>query len=107
MAGDELSQFIQGILAEKQLSGIDDNVREQLVADLQQRLLDQINRALIDALPDDKIEAFNRMLDDESLTDEQVQQFIAASGVDVQRVTIQTMLRFRDLYLGDTGKANG
>ncbi len=100
MAGNELTQFIRDILAEKQLSGVDDEVREQLVSDLTSRLLDQINRALIDALPDDKLQEFNAMLDDEAVSDEAVQQFIATSGVNVQQVTIQTMLRFRDLYLG-------
>ena len=106
MAGNELAQFIRDILAEKQLSGVDDEVREQLVTDLTGRLLDQINRALIDALPDDKLQEFNAMLDDEAVSDETVQQFIATSGVNVQQVTIQTMLRFRDLYLGDGGKAD-
>ena len=99
MAGDELDQFINEMLDAKKLSGVTEDVRAQLVSDLKQRLLDQINKALIDALPDEKMDEFERLLDDESLTDEQVQQFIMNSGVDVKKVTTVTMLRFYDLYV--------
>lgn len=98
--GDEMDKFINQILDAKQLSGVTDDVRQQLVADLKQRLLDQINRALIDALPEEKAAAFDSLLDDETIDDGAVQQFIAESGVDVKRVTLQTMLRFSELYLG-------
>ncbi len=103
MAGDELDRFVAEILEAKKLSGLDDNVRAQLVSDLKQQLLDQINRALIDALPDDKLDQFNVLLEDDSNSDEAVQQFIMDSGVDVRRITVQTMLTFRSLYLETPG----
>lgn len=99
MPGDELDQFITEMLSAKQLPGVTDEVHQQLVADLKQRLLDQINRALVDALPDEKMNEFEALLDNQEVSDEQVQQFIANSGVDVKRVTTETMLRFYDLYV--------
>lgn len=99
MAGDELDKFIADILEAKQLSGVDDLVRDQLISDLKNSLLDQINRALINALPEDKLDELNTMLEDDSVADEAVQQFIMDSGVNVQRVTVETMLAFRSLYL--------
>lgn len=99
MQGDELDQFIADILTAKQLSGVTDEVRVQLTADLKERLLDQINRALINALDDEQIAQFNALLDDSSTDDQAAQQFIVNSGVDVRQVTAKTMLRFRDLYL--------
>lgn len=99
MNGDELDQFVGGILDAKKLSGIDQDVRAQLVTDLKQQLLDQINRALIDALSEDKLDEFNALLEDPTTTDETVQTFITTSGVDINRVTSKTMLQFRDLYL--------
>ncbi len=99
MQGDELDKFVEDIVVAKQLSGVTDEVRAQLISDLKQRLLDQINRALIDALSDEQIDEFNALLDEPSTTDEKVQQFIVDAGVDVRRVTAQTMLRFRDLYI--------
>ena len=99
MAGDQLDQFITEMLEAKKLSGLDDNVREQLVADLKQELLDQINRVLIDALPDDKLDQLNTMLEDDGKSDNEIQQFVASSGIDVQGLTVRTMLDFRALYL--------
>lgn len=99
MAGGELDRFIADILEAKKLSGITDDVRAQLISDLKQTLLDQINRALIEALPEEKLNEFNAMLDDSNVTDDAIQQFIMNSGVDVQKVTTQTMLLFRGLYL--------
>ena len=100
MQKDELDVFVERLLAEKALPGVSDEVKVQLVADLKQRLLDQINRALIDALPEEKLGAFNDLLDDEATSDDQVQRFVAESGVDAQAVTLETMLRFSELYLG-------
>jgi len=107
MAGDELDQFVNEMLDAKRLSGVTDDVRTQLVSDLKQRLLDQINKALIDALPDEKMDEFERLLDDDSLADEQIQQFIVNAGVDVKKVTTVTMLRFYDLYVTPTAGGEG
>lgn len=96
---DELGKFINGILAAKDLAGVNNDVRIQLVADLKERLLNQINRAIINALPDDKLDEFNNLLDSSDVNDDILQQFIVQSGVDIKRVTTETMLLFRDLYL--------
>lgn len=96
---DELDRFVRGIIADKALPGVDDDVREQLVKDLKERLLDQVDRAIIDAIPDDRIDDFNALLDDPNTTDQGVKEYISQCGVDIQGVTTNAMLRFRDLYL--------
>ena len=98
---DELDNFISSILDAKQLSGVTDEVRANLIEDMRGRLLDQINRALIDGMPDDKIDQFNDLLEQDGISDEQLQQFVKDSGVDIPTVTAATMLRFRELYLGN------
>lgn len=106
MAGDELDRFVAEILEAKKLSGVTDDVREQLIGDLKQQLLDQINRALINALPESKLDELNRMLEDEAIPDDAIQQFIVNSGIDVKRVTVDTMLAFRGLYLQSAEERN-
>lgn len=98
-AGDELDQFVEEMLTAKELSGVTDEVRAQLVRDMKKQLLDQINRALINALPDDKVAELSSMLDDNSVDESSLQQFIVDAGVDVRQVTARTMLQFRDLYI--------
>lgn len=96
---DQLDTFIHDIIEAKQLAGITDEARQGLIEEMRDRLLDTINRSLVEALPEEKVEEFSTLLDNESVTDEEVQTFIAQSGVDVERVTAKAMLAFRDLYL--------
>lgn len=99
MNGGELDAFINDILDKKSLPGVTPEVRAQLVADMRERLLDQINRALINALPSEKVTELGGLLD-KGADEASLQKFIMDAGVDTRRVTIETMLKFRMLYLG-------
>ena len=99
MNNEELDRFIREMLADKDLTGVDDEVRDQLVADMKAQLLDLIDRAVVDALPDSKAGEFGDLLDKPDTTDEQLREFVKNAGVDVERVTIDTMIRFRNLYV--------
>lgn len=94
-----LDNFINDMLTDKDLSGVNDEARVYLVEDLKIRLLDQVNRSIIAEMSEEKGNEFSELLDKESVTDEQVQQFIADSGVDTQKIAARTMLAFRELYL--------
>ena len=65
MASTELDPFIEDILRDKKLPAIDDAVRTQLVSDLKDRLLDQIDRAIIEAA----IQGTTSLMHAESLTE--------------------------------------
>jgi hypothetical protein len=100
MSGDEaLDKFIAELLVDKDLSGIDDEARSYLAEELKDRLNDQINRALINELSEEKLDEFNKLLDDGEMSEDRVQQFMANSGVDLNRVVARTALTFRELYL--------
>ena len=99
--GDPFEQFVSGLLDAKEWgSKIDEDGRKQLEEDLKGRLMDQIDRAVVEALPEDKVDGLNELLDREA-TDEEIHEYIANSGVDVKGITTLTMLQFRELYLGD------
>lgn len=100
MNQDALSKFISDIIDAKGYKTLDSDVRRQLEQDLKNRLIDQINRAVLEALPENKIDGFNDLLD-RGASQQEVQQYIATSGVDAKKITLETMLRFRSLYLGD------
>ena len=99
MAGDELDKFVADILEAKKFTTVDDEVRTQLLSDLKKALIEQINTALVEALPEEKVDGLNALFDNPDTTDEEITKYIMDSGVDVQRVTAQTMLFFRGLYL--------
>lgn len=100
MVEDNLDKFIDEIIAAKNLSGISEDVALQLRSDLRDKLTDQVNSAMINALDESKLDEFNALLDQEAVSDEQIKVYIEQSGVDTTRIAAQTMLRFRDLYLG-------
>ena len=99
MDQDALSKFINDIIDAKNFKTLDGDVRQQLEQDMKNRLLDQIDRAVLGALPENKIDGFNDLLD-RNASQQEVQQYIANSGVDTKKITLETMLRFRSLYLG-------
>lgn len=96
---DQLDTFIKDIIEAKQLPGITDEAKTGLVEEMRERLLDMINRALIEALPEDRVDALSSLLDAEDISDDTLQSFVADSGIDVQAVTAKTMLAFRSMYL--------
>lgn len=95
----DIDTFILDIIDRKQLPGLTEEARSGLLEEMRENLLSAINRSLIDALPDEKVAEFSKLLDDESITEEQVQAFIVEQGVDVEKVTAKTLLAFRSLYL--------
>ncbi|MDR2336997.1 MAG: hypothetical protein LBE03_02750 [Candidatus Nomurabacteria bacterium] len=99
---DDLDNFIDEILKEKGMDKAIDDVYDELHADLKARLLDQIDRAVVTAMPEDKIDELNDLLDkNPNTTDEEIQKIVQSSGVDAVQITAKTLLRFRDLYLGN------
>ena len=100
MDQDALSKFINDIIDAKNFKTLDGDVRQQLEKDLKNRLLDQIDRAVLGALPENKIDGFNELLDRDA-SKQEIQQYVATSGVNTKKITLETMLRFRPLYLGD------
>ena len=102
---ENVEQFIDQLIDEKDLN-LEDDVRQELKADMINRLLDQIDQASINALPEDKAIELADKLDDPDFTDEQVAEFIRNSGVDLERVALETMVQFRLLYLGGNPNVN-
>lgn len=96
---EQLDAFIREIIEAKQLPGLTEEAKVGLLEEMRERLLDMINRALIEALPDDKVAELSKLMDGDGLTDEQLQDFIEKSGIDIEGVTAKAMLAFRGLYL--------
>lgn len=96
---DQLDTYISNIIDAKQLPGITPQAKVDLIAEMKDQLLDLIDRALIEALPEDKVEELTALAANEGTTDQALQGFIAQSGVDVEEVTATTLARFKDLYL--------
>ncbi len=96
----KIDEFIESILDEKGITDVEPDVRSELVEDMKKRLLDQINKAAIMKLSEEKAAELATLVDDPSFTNEKMTEFMQNSGVNLAEVTLETMLQFRSLYLG-------
>ena len=98
--GDNLDIFVNQIIDEKGLTGLNEDTRKTVVNELKSALVEQINRAILINLPDEKLDELNNLMDQDGFGDADMQKFIAESGVDVNKITAETMLQFKAFYLG-------
>lgn len=103
---EQVSQFMDSLLEEKGITDLDDETRETLKRDMIERLMAQIDTAMINALPEDKLTEFNERIDDPNFSNDDATQFFVDAGLDVQRIALQTMIEFRMFYLGGEAEKN-
>lgn len=94
-----IDDFIESLLNDKGITVDDEETRKQVKADMKARLLDQIDRAAIQALPEDKAAELASLVEQPDFTNEKMAEFIQNSGVNLTEVALETMNRFREFYL--------
>ena len=102
---DQLLPFVDGLLKEKNLSGMNENVFIALRSELSNELEAQINNAIIDALDDSSAEKLESVINSQGVSEHNVQSVIAESGVDTTKIIASTMAAFREFYLGNKESA--
>ncbi len=99
---ESLDEFIEQLLIDKGITNQDPEVKKELIEEMKNRLLDQIDRAAIMQLSEEKADELTKKLDDPEFTNEKMTEFMKESGVDLTQVTIDTMMRFREYYLDES-----
>lgn len=94
-----VDEFIEQLLQEKDITDLDPETRGELKKEMTERLLDQINKAAIMQLDEEKAAELSDLLDKEDFTNEKMAEFMENSGVDLTQVALETMLQFRNYYL--------
>ena len=94
-----VDEFIEQLLTDKGITDVEPDVREELVAETKERLMDQINKAAIMQLSEEKAAELANKVDDPNFTNEQMTEFMQNSGVNLTEVALETMLQFRNFYL--------
>ena len=100
MEMQSIDEFIESILNDKGITDVEPDVRNELKAEMQQRLTDQINKAAIMQLSEEKAAELAEKVNDPNFTDEQMTEFMQNSGINLAEVALDTMLKFRSFYLG-------
>lgn len=96
----EIDNFIDTILKEKGITGLEPDVESDLKAEMEERLLGQINKAAVMELSEEKAAELAELVDKPDFTNEKMTEFMQNSGVNLTNVVADTMIKFRSFYLG-------
>ncbi len=101
MDSKELDSFIDDILKQKNYQSVSEEGYKAMKDEMKGILVEQINKAALMAMPDEKLDELNARLDDGSIQPDQISTFVAESGVDLAKITTETMIYFRSPYLAN------
>ena len=97
MAVNGLDDFVDKLIEEKGLENLDDEVLKQIKNDLTSRIEDRINAAILAALPSEKLEDFEKIL--ELGNTEEIQLFCSKNILDPDQLVASELISFRQTYL--------
>lgn len=88
-----LSVFVEKMISDKGITATDELRGKLYVA-----LSDEVTKNMILAMPDYLVEKLNNEID-QGADERTINQAIKESGIDVETITEQTMMAFREKYL--------
>lgn len=100
MQMQSIDDFVESILKDKGITDIEPEVKAGLIEEMKTRLMDQINKAAVMQLSEEKAAELAEKIKDPEFTDEKLTEFMQNSGVNLTQVALDTMLKFRGFYLG-------
>lgn len=96
----EIRAYLEGLLADANMTTLDDSMREEMIKELYTRLDNFITAAVIDNLPSEYLEVFIKLNEDKKPQAE-IEAFLKEKMPNYQEVFTKTFAEFRDLYLGN------
>ena len=92
-----LEDFVDRLVAEKGMTGLDPEVLAQVKHDLLDRVEDRINALIVEKLPPESLEDFERLLDGGD--EKEIQAFCQTQIPDLDQKIAAELLAFRQTYL--------
>ena len=94
---NDLNGFAESLLNEKGLTAVDAETREQMKKDLVDRLEDRINAVVLEKMPPEKLEEFEKLVD--ASGQEEIAKFCAVNIPDLDQMIAAELVSFRTTYL--------
>lgn len=95
-----VDKFLEQLLIDKGITDLDPDVRSDLINEMRSHLMEQINKAAILYLDEQKATELDSLIKNPDFTEEEMSEFMQKSGVDFTKVTLEVMANFRKNYLG-------
>lgn len=101
---EEIKTYLEGLLVDAGITSLDEKGKEQMVKELYLRLDNYLMTVIVEAIPEDKIDAFLE-LQKQDKTKQELEQYIVDNIPDSQQVFTKAFGDFRDLYLQKVAEA--
>lgn len=95
-----LEVFVDRLIEEKGLEYLDEEIRAQMKSDLLERVEDRINASILEHMPPEALEEFEKFLDADT-SDEEMQVFVAKKIPNMEEMLATVLLEFRQTYLSN------
>ena len=105
LSDDEvLSVYMESLLIEKGLGDLDDEAKQDMIAQMKERAVDLINYSIVEALPEGKVEELSSKIEQGEDGNALMNAAIEEAGIDTGKITDEALKKFRELYLGEDAK---
>lgn len=95
---DTLPAFVDKLVEEKGITGLDEEVMVQLKEDLMERIEDRINMRIVQHMPAEKLEDFDAVVETGDM--DEIHKFTHENIQDLDQIIAKELLDFRKTYLG-------
>lgn len=95
---EPLDVFINQLLEEKGINKLDPEIVDQARNDLYNRVENTLNAVIVQHMPEEKLEEFNKLLDEKS-SDDDIHRFCQENITNIDEVFAEALISFRLKYL--------
>lgn len=92
-----IESYVDQLIADKGLDYLETDVLKQVKADLAERVEERINAVVIEKMPPEKMEFFEKMIGKSNA--EEVQAFVQRNVPDIEKNIALELAEFRKTYL--------
>lgn len=97
ITSDSIAQFVNRLVEEKDILNLDPEILDQVKKDLYVRVERMINAAVIENLPPEKLEFFEKLV--ERSDQAEIQAFAQRSIPGLDEIIAKELVQFRNTYL--------
>lgn len=95
-----ITNFVENLMQKKGITGLSDDVMTQMKNDLAERAENMINAEILNNMPKDFLEEFEKKLDEGNA--EEIHAFCQKHIPNLDEVTAGALVKLQQIYLTDT-----
>ncbi|MBR2864400.1 hypothetical protein IKE88_02550 [Candidatus Saccharibacteria bacterium] len=99
-------QYVDLLVEKKGLDSLPDDKKDRLKEEIKKTLIEEFNKEVLRQLPEDKLDEFEQILDDDSKTIEDAGVVIKSAGLDMGEILKTVLESFQKMFLGEAPAEN-